>query len=142
MTDTTMETKPKRPILVWILGILGVIFALLGALGLIMWDPNMQGLPPQQAEYMRSFDTVDFVLAGTSIVLLFLGSALLFDLRAIAAHLLGLNLLVSIGHTTLEVLTVPSYLAVATPVTLGINFAIYGALTAYAYWLKAKGTLR
>lgn len=135
MTTTTIET-PKKPILVWIVGIGLVILSLLSAVGLVFMSPTMQlppEMPPAQVAYIRSIDTIDVALGWIIAVLGFAAGALFFDMRKIALPLLALLFVASAGYYGFEIATAKyaetfGWAAVA----IGIAPSLFAMLYAFA----------
>ena len=142
-------TTPRRPWHLWVIGILGGLWSLMGVVSFVLTQMKVEAVmsqfPPQQRAYFESFpwwaiaSWAVAVFGGvTGCLLLLLGNRLAF--HALLASLIGATV-VNIGGLLLL-----NGMKVMTE-TGGLGFTafpiVFGAFLAYyAYAMRRKGVLR
>jgi hypothetical protein len=113
-------------------------------LSLYLVQSGVVPLNAEELRYARSLSPIDYAITATVSILNVAGAIALIRLRSAAIYLYATALAVGVLHRLMAaniIATAPTY-ARPSGVQTFIGFAIWAAICAYAWRLKARGVLK
>ena len=141
--DAVAQPPAKRPKPVWVVFLFYLLSVVYTALSFFLIFSGSIPVTPEQAAYLRNLSVFDWTITTLTAALNLAGAVSIFLLRKIAFPLFATSLGLAILQTLVHAFTTNFVAALGGPGALGvvIGFTISIAVCAYAWRLKARGTL-
>lgn len=138
------EMKVKTPWHLWLVGVLGVLWNLIGVVDftatVTKFEPYMGQFPQAAQDYYYSMPVWSYVVWGIAVWAAFLGCILLLMHRSMAVAFLGVSLgaaLVSFGHGILN----PAPPGMGSPIFAAVIVGLAVGFLVYASWMSRRNVL-
>ena len=148
MVEAQGTTTPGRPWHLWVIGIIGGLWSVMGVVSFILTQMNveavMSGFPPQQREYFSSFPLWTDAFWAISVFAGVIGCLLLLLKKRLAYPVLLASLFGAIVYSLGGLFLLGGMEVMRETDGLGLSFIpiIVGAILAYyARAMSQKGTL-
>jgi hypothetical protein len=140
----TEPSKPRRPVLVWVITIVFGVSAAWTLLSLVLIPTGALPMAPPARAYYDRLSIADYALTIGVTVLNLWGTVLLFLLRRKAVRILAaaVALALLINLYQLVVKRLAPALGAAGAIGMAVGFLLWCAILLYAFRLKAAGVLR